>query len=172
MSEIKGFFKFKSHSSALIEGVTGENLCFRAQQPALKTYLRIPVAVTAVTHRSTDPEAAFRRRRAGGRICCIIRVVIKNSDQSRPVLLTKDTQRASRCHSLKSSVIFILYSAHGDLTAAWFRARESAVLLWHKLKPLSLTDDLWSRLTSCNYVALLKLPDGGPGGWARICWQH
>ncbi len=42
-----------------------------------------------------------------------------NTDQSGPIPLAKDTRgaAATKCHSLKYTVIFILYSAHGRLTA-------------------------------------------------------
>lgn len=90
-----------------------------------------------------------------------------NTDPSRPVLLAKDARgaAATKCHSLKFSVIFISYSAHGNLTAVWFRAQESgrshAAEAQFKLKPLFLMDDPWPPLTSCNYVALLKCPCQG-----------
>lgn len=67
--------------------------------------------------------------------------------------------RCNECHSLKFRVNFISHSAHGDLTAAWFKVREylqsRAAVAHFELKLLFLTDDPWHR----NPPDVLRLQD-------------
>lgn len=134
-------------------------------QPALKTYLSIPVIVTAVTYWFSDSKAAFRHRRARGRICCIIHAADwYSTHQSGPVLFAKDTRgaAAAKCHSLKFTVIL-----SGIQCTATSQPCDSEP--WNQpcrcgtvhIKAALLMDDPQHPqppTTSCNYVALLKCP--------------
>lgn len=135
-------------------------MCFYVLQHALQPYLCIPVTVTAVTYWFTDSEAAFRHRSAGGRICCIIHVPDWYKHRSvKAFSLAKDTRgaAATKCQALKFFVwFFISYSAHGDLTAVWYRAQESGRSQIRAALPHGHMTTPGLILTSCNYVALLK----------------